>query len=360
MRLGRHVPWGVLKVLATALLISSCRSSGDPSGEGDAPSPVVDVHVAAIVRTSLRGYVSAWGTIEPEPNASARVAALVPGLVDRVACTEGDVVARDAILFQLDSRLIDIALDKARQTVDYATRVFERQKMLGPGEATSMQQYQDAEQNLVVAQNELRNVEAQRALLTIRSPLAGTVVRIDARPGDTVDLNRVLAQVIDLDRLVVAATVRSADVARLEVGQAVEIRTDDVAGSARSTGVPTHTSELLFIGSEVDSETGTVRIRTKVPREAGLLPGQFVNIRIAAEEHRDRLAVPVESVVTAGGRSEIAVVEGKRARRVEVTIGIEDGAVVEIEGQGLAEGMTVVTDGVYGLGDESEIRVIDP
>jgi membrane fusion protein (multidrug efflux system) len=197
-------------------------------------------------------------------------------------------------------------------------------------------------------------------LLTIRSPLAGTVVRIDARSGDTVDLNRVLAQVVDLNRLVVAATVRSADVARLKVGQAVEIWTGQVAGAAYPEGVPTYPSDVVFIASEVDPETGTVRIRTKVPRDAGLLPGQFVNIRIAAEEHRDRLAVPIESVVTAGGRSEIAVVEGNRAHRVEVKTGIEDGAVVEIEGAGLEEGMTVVTDGVYGLADESELQVIDP
>jgi multidrug efflux pump subunit AcrA (membrane-fusion protein) len=216
---------GVALVAAGLLWRRSAPGGASADEEPEAPT-VVAVHVAPVVRTTLRGYVTAWGTVEPQqatrtrPPASARIAALVPGLVAEVRCAEGQRVAQGAVLFQLDTRVADIAVAQGRQAVEYAEQVFERQKKLGPGEATSQRLYQEAEQNLAVARNELRGAEAQRALLTITTPLAGTVVRVNAKPGDTVDLTTVLAEVVDLDRLVVGAVVRSADVPRLTLDRA--------------------------------------------------------------------------------------------------------------------------------------------
>jgi membrane fusion protein (multidrug efflux system) len=70
------------------------------------------------------------------------------------------------------------------------------------------------------------------------------------------------------------------------------------------------------------------------------------------------LAVPVESVVTREGSSVIAVVEGNYAKLKAIKPGLRDGNLIEISGEGLQEGMTVVTQGVYGLPAETRIRVI--
>ena len=354
---------GVVLVVAGLLWRRSAPGGSSDADEAAAPT-VVAVHVAPIVRATLHGYVTGWGTVEPQqatrtrPPASARIAALVPGLVAEVRCAEGQTVAKGAVLFQLDTRVADVAVEKGRQAVEYAQQVFERQKKLGPGEATSERLYQEAEQSLVVARNELANAEAQRALLTITTPLGGTVVRVSARPGDTVDLTTVLADVVDLDRLVVGAAVRSTDVARLKIGQPAEMWTEREAVGAPSAGAPIYPSTVVFIGSEVDPGTDTVRVRTSVRSGSLLRPGQFVNLRIVAEEHKDRLAVPVASIVTHEGVSEIAIVKGDRAVKQKVTVGLRDGDLVEVEGAGLVEGMTVVTEGAYGLPEESQIQVI--
>ena len=342
----------------------SAASPGSSDAEPESPPTVVAVEVAPIVRMTLHGYVAAWGTVEPEPAtrtrqaATARVSSLVPGLVAKVNTAEGQKVARGDVLFQLDTRVADVAVEKARQAVGYAEQVFARQKLLGPGEATSQRAYQEAEQNLVVARNELKNAEAQRALLTVESPIAGTVVHLNARAGDTVDLANVLADIVDLNRLIVGAAVRSVDIPRLKVGQPAELWTEREAAGAPAAGSVVYPSSLVFIGSEVNSSTDTLRVRLAVKPGAGLRPGQFVNLRIVAEEHRDRLAVPVAAVVTREGVSEVAIVTGDRAARRAVTVGLEDGGLVEIEGKGLDAGMTVVTEGAYGLPEESQIRVV--
>jgi membrane fusion protein (multidrug efflux system) len=70
------------------------------------------------------------------------------------------------------------------------------------------------------------------------------------------------------------------------------------------------------------------------------------------------LAVPIDSVVSKEGASVIAVVEGDNAKQIVIKPGLRDGNLVEVDGEGLQEGMTIVTQGVYGLPPETHIRVI--
>jgi len=344
----------------------ACRGSGPSSAgtEVEGGPPVVSVRVAPIVRTTLRGYVSAWGTVEPQqasasqPPASARISTPVAGIISQVACAEGQRVAKGAVLFRLDSRVADVTVEKARQALQYAEQVFERQKKLGAGEATSQRLYLEAEQNVVAARNELANADAQRALLTVSSPLGGTVVRVFARPGDAADQTSVLAEMIDLDRLVITATVRSVDVRRLKSGQAVDVFLGTRGAASGAGPAEAQRSTVVFIGSQVDPRTDTVQVRTSVPRGSGLRPGQFVDLRIVAEEYQDRLAVPVDAVVTDASGSTIAVVTGETAVKRPVKAGLRDGNLIEVEGDALSAGMIVVTAGAYGLPAECKVKVI--
>ena len=353
-------------VLATLVGLLAWRATrpGAAEAEPESGPTIVSVRVASIVRTTLRGYVSTWGHVEPQqatgsqPPASARVATPIAGIVAQVACAEGQRVAKGAVLFRLDSRVVDVAVEKAKQALQYAEQAFERQKKLGPGEATSQRLYQEAEQNVLAARNEFHNAETQLSLLTIASPLSGTLVQVSARPGDAVDLASTLAEIIDLNRLVISANVRSVEVSRLRPGQAVEVSMGSPGGGTSPGPEITHRSAIVFIGSQVDTKTDTVEIRASILAGSGVRPGQFVNLRIVADEHKDRLAVPVDSVVTDADGSSVAVVTGDTAVKRPVTTGLRDGPLIEVEGDGLTAGMIVVAAGAYGLPKETRVRVI--
>ncbi|MGZ5053176.1 MAG: efflux RND transporter periplasmic adaptor subunit, partial [Methylobacter sp.] len=171
--------------------------------------------------------------------------------------------------------------------------------------------------------------------------------------GEAVNQNTVLADLIDLDRLDIAIHVPSQEAALLRVGQPVEINT----GSAASS-VAIQPGKLIFIGAQIDPLTDTVLVRASLQNGSSLRPGQFVNVRIVIEEHSGRLAVPIESVVTRAGASVIAVVEGDSAKRKIIQPSLRDGNLIEISGEGLQEGMTIVTQGAYGLPPETRIRVV--
>jgi membrane fusion protein (multidrug efflux system) len=344
----------------------SCGTKSVGSGEEQAEVTTdVAVHVGKITRATLRRYVVAYGTVEPQPAtaaqpfASARIATPVAGIISEATCVEGQRVAKGAVLFRLDSRVADVAVERATQALAFAERTFSRQKTLGPGEATSQKAFQEAEQQVIAARNDLSNAQTQRALLTIQAPIAGTITRVGAKPGDAVDLTSVLADVIDLDRLVVGASIRSAEVASLRAGQVVEVSAGEFATGAVGDAPGTARGAVAFIGAQIDPRTDTVTARVSLPAKSGLRPGQFVNMRIICEERRDALAVPAESVVTdADGHSEIALVEGDTAVRRAVTVGLRDGPLVEVSGDNVKEGMTVVTAGAYGLPKQSKIRPI--
>jgi multidrug efflux pump subunit AcrA (membrane-fusion protein) len=169
-----------------------------------------------------------------------------------------------------------------------------------------------------------------------------------------------LVELIDLDRLVVNATVPSAEVYRLRPGQPVEVSERREADGAEAVDAPGRRGAIAFIGLEIDPKTDTVAVRSALPPGSGVRPGQLVNVRIITEERQGRLAVPVESVVTVDGTPVIALVAGDHATQRPVKLGLRDGELVEIEAEGLQEGMTVVTAGAYGLPRDTRVRVLLP
>ncbi|MBI3851560.1 MAG: efflux RND transporter periplasmic adaptor subunit [Verrucomicrobia bacterium] len=333
----------LLAVVLSTVAFVGCKPGGQE--ENDKVVTEVAVQVGKLTRATLHRYVTAYGIVEPEPardgkpSAGARLAPPVAGIVAEVNCAEGQRVEKGTVLFRLDSRPVDVAVQFAKQT-------YERQKKLLPVGGTSQKALQEAEQQLAAAR-------AQQALLRIEAPLAGVITRVNARPGEAADLTSVLGELVDTARLVATASVPAGEMDGLKAGQSVEFINEGKPLTARGA--------VAFISPQVDTKTGAALLRASVPANAGLRPGQYVNLRIVSEERAGRLAVPVESVVTdVEGHSVIALVEGDKATQKSVKAGLRDGGLVEVEGEGLKEGDTVVTVGAYGLPKETKVRVVKP
>lgn len=356
------LPW----VVAVLGWTTACQRSGT-SGASETPAdppPEVSVTVAPVVRTTLHGYVTGWGKVDPEsatagrPPANAAIAAPIAGLITAIQCIEGERVRRGATLFRLDSRIADVAVERAQQAVRFAESLVQRQEQLGPGQATSQRAYQEAKQQLTAAHSELNTAEVQRRLLDVTAPIDGTVTRINAKLGDAIVPSTVLAELIDLNRLVVNAAIRSVDARQVKSGQRIELSPGASPGVASaSAGAPRITATIEYIASQVDSATDTVLVRARVPVTSGLRPGQFVNVSIAVDERPNRLAVPVESVVQGPDGPEIALVQGDTAVKTRVTTGLREGGLVEVEGEGIREGLSVVVQGAYGLPARTKVKI---
>lgn len=352
----KPIAWLTLLAVA-AFVLMVLRPSANVESE-TAVETEVAVKVARIVKTTLYRYVMAYGVVEPEPAmagkpaASSKLAAPLAGVVARVFCEEGQFVKKGTVLFELDTRAADALVAKAKVGVEFAQKNFARKQQLNAADNVSRKLYDEAEQLLQTARKDLTNAETQRDLLTIKAPLDGTVAAIHVKAGEAIGLNSILADLIDLKRLDVALKIPSQEVGAIRLGQPVTLEPSSPTDQ-------TVADQVVFISSQIDPLTDTVLVRASLPDGSGVRAGQFIRARVRVAELRDRLAVPVESVVHSDSGSTLVRVDGDRAKRVPIETGLRDGNQVEIAGDQLHEGMAVVTEGAYGLPDETRIRVIE-
>ena len=329
-----------------AIIKSPHAASSDSDEEGgpaeNVPS-VVTVQVGALKHMTLRRYVSGYGTVEAAPAtadapaAGAQLAAPAAGVVAKINVIAGQQVQKGDTLVELNSGVTTFYSAQAEA---------ERQKKLFAQNNTSLKSLQAA--------------EAQLAALEIVAPVSGTVTRLNVKPGEAVDVNMPVAEVIDLSRLAVGAEIPVAEASALKTGEEVQISGSGfqpVDGQdARSTTVT-----LSFVSPAVDTKNGTVLTWALLPADSGLRPGQFVQLKIVTAVHTNCLAAPAESVVTdERGKSVIAMVNGDEATQAPVQTGFRENGWVEIDGAGLKEGDPVVTVGAYGLPDKTKIQVVNP
>jgi membrane fusion protein, multidrug efflux system len=329
--------------LLSAAIFSGC-SGGHTEKEQEAPTEVA-VQVGKVVRVTLRARVDAYGTVEGEPAGggkvagSARLSAPAAGMVMAVPVSEGERVAAGAMIVRLDDRAAVAQLRLAEQQM-------ERQNQLKASGNTSVKVVQEAAQQLA-------NAQAQLALVQLTSPIAGVVDRINVQPGQTVDASTVVAEVIDPARLVATVNVPAAESALLRAGQMVELLLERSANVAAQ-------SKVLYVSPQVDAKTATVLVRVSVPADAGLRAGQFVHVRVIIEERVGKLAVPRAAVYTDhDGNSKLSTVEGGTAKQRTVKVGLRDENLVEVEGEGVTDGATVVTLGSYALPQETKVRILN-
>lgn len=388
----------VLVSIAIGTALAGCRRTQvETAANGDDGAPATDVPVraAALVRTTLHRYVEGFGTViaEPaadgKPAASARLASPVSGVLARAFCTEGQHVEAGAKLFELDARAAtaeeqkalaarstaEASVEKLRAALRFQQRELERTRELHDGGLASDKALHQAELDVESARTDLEQAKArigeaeknvagaitQRTLMIIKSPIPGTVVKIFVNPGEAIDTNpaTTIAEVVDLDRLVVEATLPAATLPLLAVGQAAELRPSVDGAPGDAVDATIHAS-IAFIGYQVDTRTDSIPIRIAFPRDAHLRLGQSLRVRIVVGEHRAVLAAPDAAVVKdESGQSVVATVTGDTATQRPVSVGYREGGLVEVSGDGLAEGTRVVTLGAYGLPKVTKVRITE-
>lgn len=318
----------------------------------------VSVKVAKVRQMDIHSYVLAYGMVEAEPAeggrpaGGAKLTAPAAGMVREIPVKEGQRVKAGDIVVRLDDRMSSAASDKANQALIFTQQQFERQRQLMDIGGTSQKALQAAQQQLAAARADVAAARGGLAQVQLASPVDGVVARINVNPGQTVDPNTIVAEIIDLNRLIVTANVPSAEAATLRAGQRVDLFRD-ITAPAVAHGT------VSFLSPVVDSRTDTALLRIALPPNSAVRPGELVKARIVSQTHPRALAVPVESVVRTDAQSVIHLVRSDRAFQKPVTVGPREGDYLEITGADIHPGDTVVTTGAYGLPDETKITILN-
>jgi len=185
-------------------------------------------------------------------------------------------------------------------------------------------------------------------IITISSPIGGTIKTLGVRQGMTVSTGETLAEVNGLGTVWLNAAVPEAMAGQLRPGQSATA-TLAAFPSERFAG------RVAAILPAVQADSRTLTVRIELPnRGARLKPGMFATVDFGGSA-RSALLVPSEAVIRTGRRTLVMLALDKgRYQPAEVQTGQTNGGQTEILA-GLAEGEKIVASGQFLIDSEASL-----
>lgn len=364
-------------------------------GRGDPVDPYL---YATATRGDIEDLVTATGSLQPLNYVD--VGAQVSGQLRKIHVDVGSEVTEGELMAEIDAEQSQARVDASRAqlraqgaqmeqfktNLAKAERDLQRQRNLMAEEATTTEQVQNADTALKLARAQIDTLTAQMEQVKasmrvdesnlkftrIYAPIAGTVVSITARQGQTLNTNQsapIILRVADLSTMTVQTQVSEADVSRLRLGMPAYFTT--LGSQARRWSgqlkriepTPTVTNNVVLYNALFDvpnpnralmpQMTAQVFFVTAQARNVVLLPMSAITL---ASRRGSRDAAPIDGAAIAPPAADGDATTGRRrARTGTVKIVSADGSLAEREVQvgvsnrvhaeivsGVAEGERVV------------------
>jgi len=315
------------------------------------------LRVEPVAEQQVSAAFSLPAVVEADPARLVKILSPVAGRIQSLDKVLGDAVKRGDALAGVDAPdLMQARSDaqKARAALVLARQALARQRELAGSEIASRRDVEQAENDAAQAASELARAEArlaqigaattgagQGSVLSLRSPIAGRVVELNAaRGGYWNDTNASLMTVADLSSVYVSASVDEKDLGSVFVGQEATVLFDAYPDQPMK-------ARVRYVGELLDPDTRKLKVRLLFDnRDGRLRPGMFARATFLARPHGG-LLLPAAAVVHAGFDDRVFVESAPwRFEPRVVRLGVRQGEQVEVV-SGLKAGERVVQrDGV--------------
>ena len=370
-RRRRRWTWIAIAALAigvAALVLRHVEQTTAAQHPPPAPRPASVVAAPAVTR-DLGIYLTGLGTVTPLNTVTIHTR--VDGELLTVRYREGQIVAKGELLAELDPRPFQAELTQFEGQLARDEALLEnarvdltRYQILWSQNSVQKQQL-DTQVSLVqqfegTVKNDRGLIDATRVNLAycrITSPISGRVGLRLVDPGNIVHATDTTGIVVitQLQPITVIFTLPEDNIGavaeRLARGVRMPVDAYDRAQQRKLAS-----GFLMTIDNQIDTTTGTVRLRAEFPNgDNRLFPNQFVNARLTLGVAGKATTLPVAAIQRSPNGPFVYVVNQRRAVEARpVTVGITDGDQVEIT-KGVAPGDIVVVDGADRIRDGSPV-----
>jgi len=314
--------------------VASARTAMETEAARGPRVVVATVAQGPSIRTiQLLGDARAYST--------ATLFAKVSGYLKTVSVDKGDLVTAGQIIAEIESTELESQYQSAVADLDNKQRIAARARDLLRSGSTAQQAADQAETNLRMAQESVRNLNAIRSYQVLRAPFDGMVVARFADPGallQAATTNQAsslpVIQLADTTKLRIGAFVEQRDVSAIKPGDAADII--DASNTERR-----RTARISRTAGSLDPRTRTLFIEIDLDnKDTFLVPGSFVQVvlKVPVTSYPQ---IPVNAVMQRGPNTVVVVVgidETVRFRPIRVAS--TDGIVSNIA-EGLKPGEKV-------------------
>jgi membrane fusion protein (multidrug efflux system) len=382
----------VLACTATVLLLGTGLLSGcgNKNTSAAGPPPPMPVTVVKIQPTDVP-LTGEWvGTLDGYVN--AQIQPQVTGYLIKQNYKEGAQVSKGQVLFEIDPRPFQAALDQAKgQLAQAKGQVQQAQAQLQLAEinvnrdtplaeARAIAQSQldndtqqkaqteaavaSAKASVAAAQAAVENAELNLGFTHVRSLITGIAGQATVQVGNLVNNQSVLTSVSQLDPI--KAYFSISDSEYLALTQQAKHKGGDLLEN--SSAIPltltlsngenfSHKGRIAFVDRQMNSQTGAIRIAAAFPNPGNLLrPGQFGRVKAETDVRHNALLIPQVAVSEFQGLQQIYVagLDGK-AHVETVTLGPQIGTNWVVN-SGVSAGALVIVDNLQKLRDGAAIN----
>ena len=356
------------------------------------------VKTAAVSVRASGGGQSAGAVLNASGYVTARrratVSSKVTGKVLEVFVEEGKAVKKGQVLARLDDSQIraslsvaeaqlaaaqrgaaedEARLKQAQLNLDRRARLI-KEGVVGRAEVDDAQGDVDSlTARIAMAQQQVRVAEAQVTArqtdltdMVVRAPFDGIAISKDAQPGEMISpvsagggfTRTGICTIVDMTSLEIEVDVSETYINRVHSGQKVEA----VLDAYQDWKIPAHVITTI---PSADRQKATVKVRIGFDQlDPRILPDMGVKVSFLREEEAPsaaaaaaaRMTVPKTAIRTIDGRSVVFVAKDDRVERRAISVGNENGGVVDVL-SGVNAGERVVLDPPAGMKDGDRIKV---
>jgi RND family efflux transporter MFP subunit len=354
------------------LIVGGCTGSKAAS-----PPPPPGVEVATVIQRDTPIYSDWVATLDGYVN--AEIQPRVAGYIVKQNYKEGALVRKGDVLFEIDPRPLNAALDQAKAQLAQAEAQLgkasldvERDTPLAEARAiarsqldTELQAKLGAQASVLAAKANVEQAELNLEFTRVTSLVTGIAGIARVQIGNLVGPNSVLTSVSQVDPIKAYFTVseqvyiefhrRFPTEARVEA-ERKRIPLQLVLGDG---SIYEHKGTISFADREVNAATGAIRIAGVFPNPNNLLrPGGYGRVRLSVRTATGAMLIPQRAVTELQGSYQVAVVgpDNKVAIR-HVTVGDRVGN-LWIVTDGVKAGERVVVEGLLRVRDGAVVKVV--
>lgn len=332
---------GVLMVFRIHARIEA--AAANTAALGSEKEPAIPVEVERIERRDWEVWRSYYG--QAKAGRSQSVSTYVKEIVQEVHVKIGDRVKAGQVLLTLssqDQRALEVAL---RSSYEDSVREYKRLSELQKSGGVSQSQVEQAHSRMKGEQAKLQASRSTLSRTQLKASIDGIIASRAIEPGEVASENKPLLTIIDLKDLEAEIMVSRRDIMSLTLDTPVEV----VSDGASSMGT------IRRISPEAAAGSGLYAVVVAL-NGLEVLPGTHLEARFLVDRQKDLVVIPSDVVQRREDKATVYVVEGDRAKLIEIVTGEgQNGSVAVLEG--LEEGELLVVRGRNMLSDGALVKI---